>query len=126
AARLRGLLNEQYLAAGRDQRPATLLRYLSDENPVVRAFGAALVVDEARSANPPTAAMRERLRAMISDSDTEVRIAVATTLRAVNDPAALDALGVQLSQETNTDARIAQIGALGEIGDVRAVQSLLP
>lgn len=126
SARLRTALDEQYLAAARDQKPTTLLRYLSDENPVVRAFGATLVVEEARNANPPTAAMRERLRTMVSDSDTDVRIEVATTLRAVNDPAALDVLRVQLSQETNTDARIAQIGALGTIGDARAVQSVLP
>ncbi len=126
AARLRTALNEQYFAVPREQKPTALLRYLTDESPVVRAFAAGLVVEEARNANPPTPAMRERLRAMISDSDTDVRIEVASALRSVNDPAALDVLRAQLAQERSTDARIAQIGALGTIGDPRAVLSVLP
>jgi HEAT repeat protein len=126
SARLRAVLNEQYLAAPREQKPVALTRYLTDDSAVVRALGAALVYEEARNANPPTAAMRERLRAMVGDSDPHVRVAVATTLRQVNDPGSIDPVRVQLAQETNTAALIAQVGVLGAIGDPRAIGSLTP
>jgi HEAT repeat protein len=126
SGRLQGVLNEQYLATARDQKPAVMARYLADEDPTVRVFGAELVVEEARNANPPTSATREQLRSMIGDSDAAVRTEVAATLRAVNDQEALDALCVQLSQESDTAAKIAQINALGTFGRPRAVRALLP
>lgn len=126
AVRLRDVLGEQYLALPRESRPAVLTRFLNDESPVVRSLGASLVVDEARNAIPPTVATRERLRAMVGDSDARVRIDVAVTLRSLNDQAAVDALRVQLAQETNTEAMLAQVAALGTTADPRAVPSVLP
>jgi HEAT repeat protein len=126
ATRLREALGEQYAALPRESRPAALARFLNDESPIVRSLGASLVVDEARNANPPTVATRERLRAMVGDSDARVRIDVAATLRSLNDQGAVDALRVQLAQETNTDAMLAQIAALGTTADPRAVPSVLP
>jgi HEAT repeat protein len=126
SSRLHGVLNEQYLSTARDQKAGLMARYLSDDNPTVRAFGAELVVEEARNANPPTSATRDQLRAMIGDSDATVRTEVAVTLRAINDQDALDALCVQLSQESDTEAKIAQISALGTFGRPRAATTLLP
>lgn len=126
STRLREALNEQFTATPREGRAALLVRHLNDENPVVRSLGAGLVVDEARNANFPSAATRDRLRAMVGDSDSKVRVDVATALRSLNDTAAVDALRVQLAQETSTDAMLAQIAALGTTADPRAVPSILP
>ncbi|HEV7299124.1 MAG TPA: HEAT repeat domain-containing protein [Tepidisphaeraceae bacterium] len=126
ATRLRLVMSEQYLAMPRAQKDSALAKYLSDDSPTVRALGASLVGDDARGANAPSPATRERMRTMVGDSDPAVRIEVALTLRAVNDREAIEPLRVQLAQETHVDALMAQLVTLGFVGDARAAGSILP
>ena len=71
------------------------------------------------------ASVKDRLRNMIRDGSPEVRQLVAQTLFRVNDQLALQPLLAQLGQEPDPSARVDQIRAVAQIGDVRAVPPLL-
>lgn len=120
------LLKDAYVAAPDAQKKEMVLRYLRNTKPEVRAVGAQLVFEDkiidARVIPPE---VQEELRKMVGDSATNVRLQVAKTLGALNDPAALQPLLTQLAQETDPDVRAAIATALGPIRDLKAVPPLL-
>jgi HEAT repeat protein len=120
------LLKDAYVAAPDAQKKEMVLRYLRNTKPEVREVGARLVFEDkiidARVIPPE---VQEELRKMVGDSATNVRLQVAKTLGALNDPAALQPLLAQLAQETNPDVRAAIATALGPIRDLKAVPPLL-
>ncbi len=120
------LLKDAYVAAPDAQKKEMVLRYLRNTKPEVREVGARLVFEDkiidARVIPPE---VQEELRKMVGDSATNVRLQVAKTLGALNDPAALQPLLSQLAQETDPDVRAAIATALGPIRDLKAVPPLL-
>jgi HEAT repeat protein len=126
AEELDSILNERYRAAAAAQQPDILMRYLSSSEPEIRAIGARLVAEDAVAGTRPVpATVKQRLRDMIGDSSTDVRIEVVRSLRFINDAAALQALLTQLGQEPSADIRSAIAQALAQIGDLRAAPELL-
>jgi HEAT repeat protein len=122
---LYSVLNDAYQAAA--DKNAAVLRYLGSAEPEVRAVGARLVRESFLSGVAlPTDAQRQRLTELIRDSDSQVRVEVAQTLKAINYSGALDAMMAQLPLERDPDVKIALAGALAQIGDVRAVPLLRP
>jgi HEAT repeat protein len=120
------ILRDTYLSAPDAQKKETILRYLRNTEPEIRAVGAQLIFDDKvvdGRVIPPE--VQEELRKMVGDSSTNVRLQVAKTLGALNDPAALQPLLAQLTQETDPDVRAAIATALGPIRDLNAVPPLL-
>ena len=118
------ILSGQYYAAPPEQQAAILVRYLVAQTQEVRVVGARLIIDLHQNGKPVPAPARERLPNLVGDSSTSVRLAAAEALKVINDASALDALLTQLTQEPDSEVRAAIAGALGSIGDVRAVPEL--
>jgi HEAT repeat protein len=122
---LYAVLNDAYQAAA--DKNAAVLRYLASAEPEVRAVGARLVRESFLSGVAlPTDAQKQRLTELIGDSDSQVRVEVAQTLKTINYSGALDAMMAQLPLERDPDVKIALAGALAQIGDIRAVPLLRP
>jgi HEAT repeat protein len=119
------LLRDSYLSAPDAQKKDTVLRYLRDTEPEIRAVGARLIFEDKIDARIVPPEVQDELRKMVGDSSTTVRLQVARTLGALNDPAALQPLLAQLTQETDPDVRAAIATALGPIRDLNAVPPLL-
>jgi HEAT repeat protein len=124
-AEQRLLLEEVYQTAPEKNKETVLLRYLRSSEPDVRALGATLVQGDFKQTRPVTPAVREQLRAMVSDSSAQVRIAVAQALFLLNDAQAFDALLAQLAREPDADVRMELARALVPMRDVRVVDPLL-
>ena len=114
----------QYQAAPPGQRGGVLLSFLASEQPDERAIGAQLVTRAFRNGDPVNEAVRERLVAMVGDSDSGVRLAVAGTLTNLNHRAALSAELTQLAQERDERVRVALAEAVGRIEDPAAAPQL--
>jgi HEAT repeat protein len=120
-----GLLTDQYNRASDARREEILLSYLRSGVPEVRVLGARLIRDDFVNDRRIPALAKERLRQMVGDSSSEVRLAVARALHDINDTAALDALLAQLRQERVPEVQAALAEALGKTQSVRAVPPLL-
>lgn len=121
---VRNVLTDQYQLVPDVEKPDVVMRYLKADEPVIRALGARLVFDDSISNRTIAPAIRQQLRKMVGDSAAQVRLEVATTLRALNDAAALDALLAQLAQEQDPDVKAAIAQAIAPIRDLRAVPEL--
>lgn len=119
------VLAEEYRKAAPAARLELLQQYLRSTEPQVRAAGAHIVRNDALDNKPPAGPVREQLRAMIGDSSTEVRVAVASALATINDAEALEPLLAQLSIEPDPAVRAQIARALAPINDTRAVPVLL-
>jgi HEAT repeat protein len=113
-------LLDQYRNTPADQRSGLLLSLLNSEQPDERAIAAQLVARAFRNADPVTEAVRDRLTAMVGDSDAGVRYEVASTLRNLNHRPALGAELTQLAQERDELVKVALVDAIGTVGDPAA------
>lgn len=120
------LLTQQYQASSTAARQSLLLQYLRSGQPIVRLIGARIVQDDQLNGEAPTAETADVLRKLVGDSDPDVRLQVAATIRDINDPGALDPLLAQATVERDPAVQIAIAGALGQLRDSRAVPVLLP
>lgn len=118
-------LESQYQAVPEAQKSEMVLRFLKSPEPEIRSVGARLIYDDAINARPIPEAAKQRLREMIGDSSSDVRLDVADSLRAINDADALEPLLAQLAQESNPDVRARLAAAIAPIRDLRAVPELL-
>ncbi len=118
-------LTGQYNAAAPDRRLGILRSYLSSTASEIRRIGVRIISIGAASGDPVAEPVREQLRAMIGDSDRDVRMEVARGLYAINDRDALAGLLAQLTQETDPAVRAALAEALGPINNLQAVRPLL-
>jgi HEAT repeat protein len=116
-------LLQQYRNTPAEQRPALLLSLLNSEQPDERRIAARLV-DRAFLTETITEPVRDRLTAMVGDSDPGVRNAVAVTLRDLNHRPALGAELTQLAQERDEAVKVALVEAIGRVGDPAAVPQL--
>lgn len=114
----------QYQAVAPEQRGGVLLSFLNSEQPDERAVGAQLVTRAFLSGDPVTETVRQRLVAMVGDSDSGVRLAVAGTLANLNHRPALSAELTQLAQERDERVRVALAEAIGRIEDRAAAPQL--
>jgi HEAT repeat protein len=114
---------EQYRNTPPEQRSALLLSLLSSEQPDERSI-AAQIVARAFKTEIVTEAVRDRLTAMVGDSDAGVRREVASTLRTLNHRAALGAELTQLAQEREEAVKVALVEAIGTVGDPAAAPQL--
>lgn len=124
AGELRSILTRVYDNTPAAQQPALMLSYLRSTSPEIRSIGATIVHNEAMAARPISQEARDQLRSLIGDSSRDVRMAVASALRATNDPAALDALLGQLDKETDPAVKAALAAPIASIGDLSAVPAL--
>ncbi len=124
SAEVEALINEQFQLADPDQRAALSLRLLHSPSPAIRAQGAARVYADMVQGQPVAQSVQQQVRAMIGDSDPQVRIAIAQALFAMVDTASVDALLVQLEQETDSEVKIALARTLAKIGEPRAIEPL--
>lgn len=121
---VRNVLTDQYQLVPDVEKPDMAMRFLKADEPVIRALGAKLVFDDTISNRTIVPAIRQQLRKMVGDSSPQVRLEVATTLRALNDAGALDALLAQLPQERDPQVKAAIAEAIAPIHDLRAVPEL--
>lgn len=120
---LDAILTDQFQNA--PDKNAAVMHDMNSPEPEIRAIGARLIRDAFLGGIAvPTDVQEQRLTALVSDSDPQVRLEAARTLKAINYSAAFDAMLAQLSRERNADVKIALIGALAQIGDLRAVPAL--
>ena len=120
----RRMLDQYNEAAAAGRGSALLLSVLTSEQPDERAIAAALVTRAFRNGDPVTEAVRERLVALVGDSDPEVRLAVAVTLTSLNHRPALSAELTQLAQERDERVREALATAVGRVEDPAAATQL--
>jgi HEAT repeat protein len=116
---------QQYQAAPRDQRADLLLAFLKSDQPDERAIAARLVTRAFRNQDVISEKVRERLVALVGDSDPAVRYEVAITLTNLNHRAALGAELTQLAQEREERVKVALIEALARIEDPAAAPQLV-
>lgn len=119
------ILREDYQRLAAEDRPRRLTAWLSAGSEDLRLVAVQMVYDEVSVGRPVAPAVFESLRAMVGDTSPEVRIAVARTLGAANDPGAVDSLLKQLAQENEADVRREIVAALGPTKDLRTVEPLL-
>ena len=122
---LQSILTRAYENTPAAQQSSLLLAYLRSTDPEIRRNGAVIVHAEAMAARPISPEAREQLRSMVSDNSREVRLAVATAMLAANDPAAFEALLLQIEREPDPTVRAALAAPLASVGDLRAVPALL-
>ncbi|MEA2736333.1 MAG: hypothetical protein QOE14_2784 [Humisphaera sp.] len=122
---MRAILEEVYQSAPEKNKEAILLRYLRSPEPETRAMGATIVQSDFTQTRPIPPAVRDELRGMLTDSSSQVRIAVAQALFLLNDAQAFDALLAQLAREQDADVRMELARALVPMRDVRVVQPLV-
>lgn len=123
---LQALLGAQYQATPEPLKPDMIQRFLKSEQAVVRGVGARIIYDDAiNGVTTPSPVVRQLLRGMIGDSDAKVRLEVARTIRATNDPEALAALLQQLVIEPQADVRVAIVQAVQSIADAGAIPILI-
>jgi HEAT repeat protein len=114
----------QYQEAARQQRGSdVLLSFLNSDQPDERWLAARLVT-RAFTTDPVSERVRERLVALVGDSDPKVRHEVAVTLGNLNHRPALAAELTQLAQESEDPVKVALCDALGRIGDPVAAPQL--
>lgn len=117
------VLSEQYQAAA--DKPATLMHYLKASESAIRATGVRIVQEEFQNGRNVSALVSQQLRSMVGDSSAEVRLAVASTLRALNDAEALPSLLAQVVQEPEPEVRAEIVRALGLSGEMTAAEQLV-
>jgi HEAT repeat protein len=123
---LQNLLAQQYALIPEAKKSDALIGYLTSAVPEIRADGVALVLlDFINTSQPIPEPVRAQLRAMIGDSDRNVRLEVADALWTINDRAAAEPLIHQLEQETDSQVKDKIATALGRINDLKAVPALL-
>lgn len=123
---LQNLLTQQYALIPEDRKSDALIGYLTSAVPEIRADGVSLVLlDFINTSQPIPEPIRARLRAMIGDSDRNVRLEVADALWTINDLAAAEPLIHQLERETDPQVKRKIATALGRINDLKAVPALL-
>jgi HEAT repeat protein len=124
---LQELLAEQYRMVGNPdaKKSDAILRYLQSGVPDVRLDGIKLVTNDFNDQKPISPEVHQQLRAMVSDSDKNVRLEVARTLQTIYDTDAATVLITQLGQEPDWEVRRVIAHTLGEIGDLRAVPVLV-
>src|SRR5439155_19073955 len=93
------LLADTYQRAPESEREALLNHYLRATEPEMRLVGVQMVLQDFKQPRPIPPSASEQLRAMVGDSSSKVRVAVAQTLFYLNDTSALEALLQQLQQE---------------------------
>jgi HEAT repeat protein len=120
------LLTAQYgTVLDQEKRRELLMQYLKSSEPTIRATGARIVANEAIQSVRHPASIRNQIIAMVGDSSTDVRLAIAQTLYTLNEDQALDALLSQLAQEQDGQVRTAIVKALAPIGSAKAIPMLL-
>ncbi len=120
----RKLIEEQYAA---NPDPRTLKRLMDDPSEDFRVIGVELVGQEL-SQHRVSSETISGVRALARDSSADVREAAARTLALTKldeDPETLAALLAQLQQETDIDAKVAIIYALGKSRSLQAVEPLI-
>jgi len=124
-ADLRQRLSRQYQAAEKDRRQAVLLDFLNSPEPEIRIIGTDLVTLAMQENEDISAPVRDRLVAMVGDSDPQVRLRTADTLHNMNYAGALSALLTQLAQERDDRVKVALAVAIAPIEDPASVPGLL-
>jgi HEAT repeat protein len=123
---VRTLLSDQFGRIPDNRKVEELTGYLSLRDAAFRAAGAKIVTDYyAGAGRPVPQPVRERLRAMVSDSDETVRAGVINALFDINDHEAAPALIAALAQEKVPNIRWTIIRSLGRMGDTQALPKLL-
>lgn len=108
-----------------EQREASLLELLNSAEPLERAVAAGIVREDKASAAVIPESVQKQLTAMIGDLDSDVRLAVASALGALNYAPAIEPLLRQVSIEQNPDVKSALARAIRPMQDLRAVDPLV-
>lgn len=108
------------------ERDEYVLRVLKNEDAVIRAAGATMVVKRSQQTGEKIGAeVTEQLRGMIGDSSVEVRIRVAEAIKAVNLQGVAQALLAQVQRESRAAAKVAMINAMPPSKDATVVPELV-
>lgn len=123
-AELRRSVVSEITAAPREQRAATLVKFLRSPREAVRQIAAGQAYDFATTGDLPDEA-RPVLRELISDTDAEVRRSAAhTAWQPLVDAGALPAIVRQVAVEPDPRVRLELASAMGVIGNPQAVPLL--
>ncbi|MDW8262645.1 MAG: HEAT repeat domain-containing protein [Phycisphaerales bacterium] len=125
AAAYRERISLMYRALPPDRRSEQLLDMLNSPEPIERSVAAMIVREDKASAAIIPEAVQERLRAMVSDVDDNVRLSVANALGALNYTPAFESILRQLAVERNPDVKTALTRAIAPMQNLEAVGPLL-
>src|SRR5205807_1543308 len=121
---IRDMLDRDYQRAPENQRTEMILSWLSASEPTFKSVGAKKVLDEKKDGKRIPPEITAQLRAMIGDSDIEVRKDVVTALSAINDGGSVDPLLAQLAVESDPEVKIAIASTLARLQQLKAVDAL--
>ncbi len=122
---LRDVLSKALASAGEKQRAALLCNWMSHSQAAYRLSAVRIISDNYKLGIPPEASVKEKLRTMIGDSSTQVRLEAVMALEPTNDAEALGFLLKQLELEKDPDVKTEIARALGPLQNARAVDPLL-
>ncbi|MEM8873024.1 MAG: HEAT repeat domain-containing protein [Planctomycetota bacterium] len=122
-ATLRRSLTEVYRNA--DDKPVVLEQFLTSPDGNVRLLGAELVYRAVTETGMVAASVKPFVIDLVGDDRPAVRREAAAALGVLNEPAATEALLVQIEQEPDASVRAALATALGPLRDLRAVEPLM-
>jgi len=125
---MQDLLTEAYQSAAPQQREDMALKWLRHADPAIRSIGLQIINDRKRDGAAITPAVVVQIRAMIGDTNADVRRWVAENLYDFNDRDALEGLLGQLKVENDPDVRQWTAKALGRISikNTKAVSAMVP
>jgi HEAT repeat protein len=120
---LQRMVEAEFAAATKDQRPAFLERYLSSANPTMRVIGADFALEFAKTLDlPPT--IVPLLRDHLTDTEPDVRLRSAQTIALLKDPSAFGPLSRQIVVERDPTVKAALIEAVAPTRDAQALPLL--
>lgn len=108
----------------RDQ-PGTLLDFLNDPTPEIRAAGAYISAEAINLGQPIRDDVQQRLIELVGDASADVRLKAIVAVSKLSNPEALAALLTQLRVENDPDVTIAICEALPSLNSDRPVPELL-
>ena len=107
------------------QRGPAVLTLLRDPVAHLRLLGTRLAVRHIAAGEPLPDQTPQAVRALLDDTDARVRAAAADVAAGLSDTQAVEILIRRLGTETDSDARVAVLDALGRLGAAAATDDLL-
>jgi HEAT repeat protein len=123
--RLVRAMQEFYNVSDKAQRPSILLNLLDDPIADIRLLGTTLAEQRISANEEISPDLRQRIRAILEDSDPRVRQAAALLEATLADERAVEALLGRLRIETVPEVRVGLLKALGTLKSLKALEVVL-
>jgi HEAT repeat protein len=122
---LRPLLNDARSRAGEKQRTEMLLGWMGHPEAPIRLTAVKIISDDYRVGSAIDPLVKKKLREMIGDSSTQVRLETIRALKPTNDAEAIGPLLKQLALEKDPDVKVEIARTLWPLQNAQAVDPLL-